>query len=118
MSFSSKLKTLQSLAQSLDYLHTMLSVSDISLEDYIFVSDMLNKLAAIHEVLESRNIVLEITEDEKGTPIGHRLYVEKPLGGTEGVSVFWDLIPFDFKSLCQKDPRGEPLNAHDAGLDL
>jgi len=90
MSLSSNLKTLQSMASSLDYLQSMLSHKDISLENYFFVTDLLNKMAALHKLLESRNIVLEIEEDERGVPIGHRLYVENPQGNTVGVSVRWD----------------------------
>lgn len=134
MSLSSNLKTLQSMARSLDYLHNMLSFEDISLEDYIFVTDILNRMSDLHKLLEGRNIVLEITEDERGVPLGHRLVVDKPNGGRLGVTTLWSAKPkqeiakdavwlgytFDkskFKDLDNDIPVDGPRNAREAGLE-
>ncbi len=80
MSFSSNLKTLQSLAQSLDSLSHILSFEDVTLTDYVFIADQLSKLAEIEAKLLNRGIVLEIEEDGEGRPIGHELSVRDPSG--------------------------------------
>jgi len=118
MSFSSNLKTLQSLAQSLDSLSHILSFEDVTLTDYVFISDQLSKLAEIDAKLKLRGIILEIEEDSEGRPIGHRLYVDNPPASGNckrlGVSTRWDvpyvsvesepLVPFPVlhKSLIEK----------------
>jgi len=112
MSFSSNLKTLVSLAQSLESLSHMLSFEDVTLTDYVFIADQLSKLAEIQAKLQNRGIILEIEEDGEGHPIGHRLYVEKPDGMSGvcnrlGVSTQWN-DPAHF-SFVDTESTGEPL---------
>lgn len=86
MSFSSKLKALESVARSLDFLGDMLVFDEISLEDYVYISDILNRVSALQMKLEQRGIVLEIEEDSEGRPASYRLYVDLPLGRRVGVT--------------------------------
>ena len=102
MSLSSKLKTLESMSHSLDSLRDFLTFDDISLEDYVYVSDFLAKLSTLHAALDLCKVQLEIVEDETGRPIGHRLYVDKPLGGRVGVTNTW----LDFSYSPAKDSSG------------
>lgn len=90
MSFSSNLKALKSVARSLDSLSEILVFDDISLEDYVFIADILNRVSALQMKLNQKGVVLEIEEDEEGHPIGHRVYVRKSDGGTIGVTTMWD----------------------------
>lgn len=90
MSFSTKLKTLQSVAQSLDYLQRYLSSDEIFLEDFFLVSDILNRVSDFQKELDKKKIVLEVDVIGLGdTPNTLRLAKVDESGRTIGMTVFF-----------------------------
>lgn len=111
MSYSSKLITLRTLILQLRAVADTIGYNPgITVTDYLQLSDVLDKVVELKKVVDEKNLVLEITEDEEGAYVGYNLVLaDRTYGSALDISA-WDLTP----SWPHRKPTSESANE---GLD-
>jgi hypothetical protein len=66
MSYASNLTTLRSLGSNLRVLEKVLESPTLSLEDYLSLCSLLEKVSALRDSLDKKVLVLDYVEDEEG----------------------------------------------------